>query len=62
MLAAIYFLSRSWIVIEFGLDCQSFLKREFRFGFSITFLHWIWIGMTIHKNWVEQAWPIVYII
>jgi hypothetical protein len=39
-------------VIGFGLDCQSILKSGF--GFKITFLCWIWIGLTIKKNWIEQ--------
>ena len=39
-------------MIGFGLDCQSILKSGF--GFSIIFLRWIWIGLTIQKNWIEQ--------
>ena len=35
-----------WIVIGFGLDCQSILKSGFRFGFSITNLKIIWIGLS----------------
>ena len=52
MFAAFHFFSSSWIVIGFGLDCQSILKSGF--GFSIIFLCWIWIGLTIQKNWIEQ--------
>jgi hypothetical protein len=37
MFAVFYFLSSSWIVIGFGLDCQSILKSGFGFGFSIIF-------------------------
>ena len=36
-----------WIVIGFGLDCQSSLKSGF--GFSIINLQRIWIGLTIQK-------------
>jgi hypothetical protein len=54
MFAVFYFLSSSWIVIGFGLDCQSILKSGFGFGFTIIFLCWIWIGLTIQKNWIEQ--------
>jgi hypothetical protein len=32
------------------LDCQSILKSGFGFGFKITFLCWIWIGLTIQKK------------
>jgi hypothetical protein len=41
-----YFFS-FWIVI--GLDCQSVLKSGFGFGLTITYLQWIWIGLTIQK-------------
>jgi hypothetical protein len=55
MFAAIYyFLLSSWIVIGFGLDCQSILKSGFGFGFSIAFLYWIWIVLTIQKDRIEQ--------
>jgi len=37
-----------------GGDCQSVLKIGFGFGLSITYLCWIWIGLTIQKNWIEQ--------
>ena len=50
----LYFFSSSRIVIGFGLDFQSILKSGFGFGFKITFLCWIWIGLTIQKNWIEQ--------
>ncbi len=33
MFAAFHFFSSRWIVIGFGLDCQSILKSGFRFGF-----------------------------
>jgi hypothetical protein len=36
------------------LDCQSNLKNGFGFGLTITYLQWIWIGLTIQKNWIEQ--------
>ena len=41
-------------MIGFGLDCQSVLKSGFGFGLTITYLQWIWIGLTIQKNWIEQ--------
>jgi hypothetical protein len=28
--------------------------NEFGFGLSIVNLQWIWIGLTIQKNWIEQ--------
>ena len=43
-----------WIVIGFGLDCQSILKSGCGFGLSIINLQRIWIGLTIRKNWIEQ--------
>jgi hypothetical protein len=33
MFAAFHFFSSRWIVIGFGLDCQSILKSGFGFGF-----------------------------
>ena len=61
MFAAFHFFSSSWIVIGFGLDCQSILKSGFGFGFKITFLCWIWIGLTIQKklDWAK-AWCYIY--
>ncbi len=41
-----------WIVIGFGLDCQSILKSGF--GMTITYMWWIWIRLIIQKNWIEQ--------
>jgi hypothetical protein len=46
---AVFYLC-SWIVIGFGLDFQSILKSGFGFVFSIIFLCWIWIGLTIQKK------------
>ena len=43
-----------WIVIGFGLDCQSILKSGFGFGLSIINLQRIWIGLPIRKKWIEQ--------
>jgi len=36
--ATLNLFQNSWIVIGFGLDCQSTLKRGFGFGLSITVL------------------------
>jgi len=58
--AALNFSKSSWIVIGFGLDCQSNLKSGFGFGFSIIYLDWIWIGLTIQKNWIEQ-YPVIHV-
>ena len=53
-LLPLFFAKSSWIVIGFGLDCQSILKIGFGFGFSIIYLLWIRIGLTIQNNWIEQ--------
>ncbi len=37
----ISFSKNSWIVIGFGLDCQSIYKIRFGFGLPITYLWWI---------------------
>ncbi len=41
-------------MIGFGLNCQSNLKNGFGLGLTITYLQWIWIGLTIQKNSIEQ--------
>ncbi len=43
-----------WIVIGFALHCQSILKRGWGFGLKITYLWWIWIGLTTQKNRIVQ--------
>jgi len=50
------FSKDSWIVIGFGLDCQSILKIGFGFGLSIKYLCLIWIGLTIKKLDWAIAW------
>jgi hypothetical protein len=48
-----YFLSSIWIVIGFGLDCQSILKSGFIWIFNHIFvLDLDWIDNP--KNWIEQ--------
>ncbi len=48
------FPKKTWIVIGFGLDCQSILRIGFGIGLTITYLFWIWIGSTI-KNGLSNS-------